>query len=106
MVAGALEGRERLQVFQVADVLREKGIAVAREAERVLEFAAHGEHGRHCERQPDRLRREAAPAADGQRHVAQASRHGVVAVDVDVAVVEQEGIGKRGQARAARRRWR
>ncbi len=38
----SLESVQRLQVFHVADVLAEEGIAVVGQAEGVFEFAAHG----------------------------------------------------------------
>jgi len=51
-----LECIERLEVLHVADVLAHEGVIVAREAERGLELAAHGQGGWQAERQFDRKR--------------------------------------------------
>src|SRR5262245_44817771 len=44
MIDALLEGLKRFQVFQVADMMTQKSVPPAREAERVLEFRAAGEN--------------------------------------------------------------
>ena len=68
------EGAQGLEILQVADVLREKGVAPAHQAEGVLQLAAARQDGpRRRPRQEQRLRRVAAGAPD-QRFRGRASR--------------------------------
>ncbi len=82
------------RVVEVADVRRQEGLVAARDADRVLQPGAGGEHRRARARQLDRPGRVAARAADELRGAGGAQpQHAVVAARDDVAVVHQKRVG-------------
>ncbi len=100
------------RIVEVADVLRDEGLVVAGDADRVLEIAAQRQYRRSGARQPDRPRRVSASAAHELEprprriRIVERAHDAVVAADDDVAVVDEEGIGDARQAYAALRRCR
>ena len=92
-----LEVLQRLEVLEVADVLAQEGVGVAREAEGVLELGAAGEHLRERPRQGHRERGVAARPAHQPRPPAAHQRDGVVVARGDLAVVHQVRVGDRRQ---------
>ena len=91
-----IEARHRVEV---ADVRAQVGVLAHRQAERVLELRAAGEH-RPLDRarQRDRPRHPPARAPQQQRPARHHTRHRVVAARSDVAIVEQEEVGEIAQA--------
>ena len=88
---------QRLQVLEVADVLAEEGVGVAREAEGVLELGAGRQRLRERPRQDHRERGVAPGPADQPRPAAAHLRDGVVVAHGDLPVVHQVGVGDRRQ---------
>ena len=88
---------QRLQVLEVADVLAEEGVGVAREAEGVLELGAGRQRLRERPRQGHRERGVAPGPADQPRPAAAHLRDGVVVAHGDLPVVHQIGVGDRRQ---------
>ena len=93
MRQGFLEETKGLEVFQVADVLGEKGGASLRHAQRVFQFGSDGDHRGRLVREQDGTRHVAAGAADGTRLARDHAEDRVVAALQDLAVVMQEAVG-------------
>ncbi len=72
---------------------------IARNAKRIFQFAADGKDGRHGEWEFDRKWRVTPRAADGQFASRENTHHRIVGADVNVAVVQEKGIGQRGEPR-------
>ena len=86
---------QRLQVLEIADVLAEEGVGVARQAEGVLELGAGRQRLRERPRQGHRERGVAPGPADQPRPAAAHLRDGVVVAHGDLPVVHQVGVGDR-----------
>ena len=93
------EGPVRGQVLQVAVVRRDVGPAPAGQGEGVLQLGPHRqERPLRRDRQRQRLRGVAAPAPDDRGPPRHDPADGVVVAGPDLAVVDEERVGKPGQA--------
>jgi hypothetical protein len=88
-----LEELHGLEVFQVADVLAEDGVAALGQAEGVLQFAAEGEHLVQLDAEVDGLGDEAARAPQHAFAAFEGADDGIVHAGPDVAVVQQKPVG-------------
>ena len=84
---------QRLQVLQVADVLAEERVALAREAEGVLELGARGDTCGSGRGKATGERGVAPGPADQPRPPPVRLSHGVVVPDRDLPVVDQVRVG-------------
>lgn len=92
---------QRIEIFQVADMVADEGPAPAGEAKRVLLVAADGEQRhRAVERQGDRLRCVATGAAQQHGDASNNASHRVVAARLDGPIVGEDGVGDRRKADA------
>jgi hypothetical protein len=87
------EGPQGLEVLQVADVVRDERPVLHRQAERVLQLRAAGQHRPgQAGGEAERLGRVAARAAQQRFPAPQRPHHRVVGPDVDRPVVGEEGV--------------
>ncbi len=92
MLDPCLEGPEGFVVFHVADVVADKGILLAGQAEGIFQLCAGSQHRGDGHGQPDRVRSVAARPADECRSAGCHPRHRVVDPHVDRPVVEEKCI--------------
>ena len=92
MAGGALEGGERRGARDVADMLAHPGVATAGDTERRLELATDGEEIGAVVGQGNRQRRVAARAAEGEEMAGGETDDGVVAGNMDGAVVKEKAV--------------
>src|SRR5450755_3180764 len=76
-----------LDILQIADVLAQEGVLSFGETDRVLEFAADGQHRRLLVFQKDRHRNESARTPQLARDTARHAHYGIIAAQQDVAVM-------------------
>ena len=94
------EGPQGLEVLQVADVVRDERPVLHRQAERVLQLRAAGQHRPgQAGGEAERLGRVAAGAAQQRFPAPQRPHHRVVGPDVDRPVVGEEGVRDARQPR-------
>ena len=96
VVAGTLHRLQRLEVAQVTDVRREKGVVVSREAGRRLELRTNRQHGGDRTGKAHRIRGIAARTTNRHLVAFEHANHRVIAPNMNVAVVHEEGIGQTG----------
>src|SRR5579884_772331 len=98
VVHSLFEKRVALEIFEITDVLAEKGLAAACEADSVLQFTADRENPGNFLVQENRHGNVAARTT----HLAQAAvagaHHGIIFANEDVAVVDEKKIGDAVQA--------
>jgi len=81
------------KIFQVADVLAEKGLAATDDADGVFEFATRREDWLRVVFERDRDRNKTARTAEHLRTSGGQAENGIVAASQDVAIVDEVGIG-------------
>ena len=89
----SLERIDRRDAAHVTDVLAHPRVGTSRDTERVLQLAPDGQRWNDVEREAYRQRRVAAGPADRELLAVDHAHDGVVARDVDRAVVDEPGVG-------------
>ena len=75
-------------------MLAEKRVLALGDADRVLQFAANSQDGRHFPVKEHRDRHESSRAAKLARATTEDSHHRIVATQKDFAVVHQQAVGQ------------
>ena len=96
----SLKEDQRFVIFEIADVLAQKGVMILGKTERVLQFGAAGQDFSDWKAQRDGIGSVAARTAQDALLAFENAHHGIVHAGVDVAVVKQESVGDAMQARA------
>src|SRR5262245_31241404 len=92
-----LEKRERDWVIEIAQVLRKDGLTVLRQTNGALLRPPNREHRRSAHGQKDGLGNESASTAHRTSLPGDDADHRVVGARMDLAVVQEKGVGDRRQ---------
>ena len=92
MPDGKLEELQSLKVFQITDMLTQKGGIVLQQADRVLEHGTSSQDAGATARHENRPRDKTTAASDGTHSLSDIHDHGIVAAEVDIAIMEQKNI--------------
>jgi hypothetical protein len=93
MIDGLGEEVMGRHVLQIADVLAQKRLILPRHADRIFQFGAAGQYGRHLfvQKYGDR---DISPGATDKADVSGGSPDdGIIAAKIDIPVMDQEIIG-------------
>jgi hypothetical protein len=93
MIDGLGEEVKGGHIFQIADVLAQKGLVLSRHADRILQSGATGQYGRHLffKKYGDR---DISPGATDETGVSSGSfDNGIIAAKIDIPVMDQKIIG-------------
>ena len=95
-----LEECDRVRRVEIADMLRDKRFAAARDRYRCLELSPQGDDARNLVRQTDRRRRKAARAAQEGGRPGHDANHAVVGARHDRSIMIGDHVGDAGEAAA------
>ena len=91
---GLVEEGITFDIFQIANVLAQERMLALGEADGVLKFASHGQHRREIVFEEDWNRDKPARTPQLSRDPARNPHHRIIAAEQDVAIVDEEAIGK------------
>ena len=98
MAEGFLEEFDGRRRIEIADMLRDKCFAAARDRHRCLELGAEGDDARNLTRQTDRRRCKAARAAQEGERSGDDANHAVVGARHDRAIMIDHRVGDAGKS--------